>query len=156
MTHCQMNWCHCTTLKRVLGTGIFQLRLLETTRSRILVALVVQDTETVDATHKEIVASFLNALAGCLLTSQPLLELECYSTRTWNAASAHNALPGSSVMCKPDLVLSDDVTTKWGNIKVSGELTHSPYMPVMRLGKAADTHAYLMMSEQPWRRFAGM
>ena len=34
------------------------------------------------------------------------------------------------------------------------ELTHSPYMPAMRLGKAADTHAYLMMSEQPWRCFA--
>ena len=62
----------------------------------------------------------------------PCLERECYSTRTWNAASAHNvALPGSSVMRKPDLVLSDDVTTRWGNIKVSGELTHSPYMPAI-------------------------
>jgi len=79
-----------------------------------------QDTKAVNATHEEIIASFLNALAGCLLTSQPLLELECYSTHTWNAASAHNALHGSSVMHKPDIVLSDDITTRWGNIKVSG------------------------------------
>jgi hypothetical protein len=109
---------------------------------------------TESATHEEIVASFLNAFAGCLSASQPLLERECYATRTWSAASAHKALLGSNIKRKPDLVLSDDVTAKWGNIRVSGELTHSPYKPAMRLGKAADTHAYLMMSEQPWRRFS--
>ncbi|KAG1842146.1 hypothetical protein F4604DRAFT_1690068 [Suillus subluteus] len=106
------------------------------------------------ATYEEIVASFMNALAGCLSASQPLLERECYATRTWSAASAHKALPGSDIKCKPDLVLSDDITARWGNIRISSELTHSPYKPAMRLGKAADTHAYLMMSEQPWRRFA--
>ncbi|KAG2358665.1 hypothetical protein BDR07DRAFT_1489173 [Suillus spraguei] len=118
-------------------------------------APVSPDTEAAgNATHEEIFASFLNALAGCLLASQTLLERECYATRTWSAASAHTALPGSTIKRKPDLVLSDDITAKWGNIRVSGELTHSPYKPAMRLGKAADTHAYLMMSEQPWRRFS--
>ncbi|KAG1845211.1 hypothetical protein F4604DRAFT_1978525 [Suillus subluteus] len=53
-----------------------------------------------------------------------------------------------------DLVLSDNILAKWGNIRVSAELTRSRYKPVMRLGKAADTHAYLVMSEQPWRCFA--
>jgi hypothetical protein len=114
-----------------------------------------QDPEVAEsATYEEIFASFMNALAGCLSASQPLLERECYATRTWSAANAHKALPGSEIKRKPDLVLSDDVTAKWGNIRVSGELTHSPYKPAMRLGKAADTHAYLMMSEQPWRRFS--
>ncbi|KAG1793575.1 hypothetical protein EV424DRAFT_1354144 [Suillus variegatus] len=114
-----------------------------------------QDPEDAEsATYEEIFASFMNALAGCLSASQPLLESECYATRTWSAANAHKALPGSEIKRKPDLVLSGDVTAKWGNIRVSGELTHSPYKPAMRLGKAADTHAYLMMSEQPWRRFA--
>ncbi|KAG1836838.1 hypothetical protein DFJ58DRAFT_734722, partial [Suillus subalutaceus] len=103
-----------------------------------------QDPEVAEsATYEEIFASFMNALAGCLSASQPLLERECYATRTWSAANAHKALPGSEIKRKPDLVLSDDVTAKWGNIR-----------PAMRLGKAPDTHAYLMMSEQPWRRFS--
>ncbi|KAG2100475.1 uncharacterized protein F5147DRAFT_777034 [Suillus discolor] len=106
------------------------------------------------ATHKEIFAAFLNALAGCLAASQPKLVEMCFATSTWSAASAQKALPGSDIKRKPDLVLSDDILAKWGNIRVSAELTHSRYRPAMRLGKAADTHAYIMMSEQPWRCFA--
>ncbi|KAG1719485.1 hypothetical protein EDB19DRAFT_1836684 [Suillus lakei] len=75
----------------------------------------------------------------------------CFATSTWSAANAQKPLPGSDIKCKPDLVLSDDVLAKWGNIRVSAELMHSQYQPVMQLGKAADTHAYLMMSEQLWR-----
>ncbi|KAG2156557.1 uncharacterized protein EDB93DRAFT_1247266 [Suillus bovinus] len=113
-----------------------------------------QDPEAAErVTYKEIFALFMNALAHCLLASQPLLEKECYATHTWSAASAHKALPGSKIQCKPDLILSDDVPAKWGNIRVSGELTHSTYKPTTQLGKAADTHVYLMMSEQPWRCF---
>ncbi|KAG1865731.1 hypothetical protein C8R48DRAFT_772729 [Suillus tomentosus] len=106
------------------------------------------------ATHEEIFAAFLNALAGCLAASQPKLVEMRFATSTWSAASAQKALPGSDIKRKPDLVLSDDISAKWGNIRVSAELTHSRYRPAMRLGKAADTHAYIMMSEQPWRRFA--
>ncbi|KAG2087115.1 uncharacterized protein F5147DRAFT_781412 [Suillus discolor] len=89
-----------------------------------------------EATHKEIFAAFLNALAGCLAASQPKLVEMRFATSTWSAASAQKALPGSDIKRKPDLVLSDDISAKWGNIR------------------AADTHAYIMMSEQPWRRFA--
>ncbi|KAG1889112.1 uncharacterized protein F5891DRAFT_1198688 [Suillus fuscotomentosus] len=64
------------------------------------------------ATYKEIVASFMNTLAGCLSALQPLLECECYATHTWSAASAHKALPGSDIKHKPDLVLSDDITAR--------------------------------------------
>ncbi|KAG1899633.1 uncharacterized protein F5891DRAFT_1189442 [Suillus fuscotomentosus] len=107
-----------------------------------------------EATHKEIFAAFLNALVGCFAASQPKLVAMRFATSSWSAANAHKALPGSDIKCKPDIVLSDNISAKWGNIRVSAELTHSRYQPAMRLGKAADTHAYLMMSEQPWRRFA--
>ncbi|KAG1776680.1 hypothetical protein EV702DRAFT_1198050 [Suillus placidus] len=87
-----------------------------------------------ESTYKEIVAAFLNALAGCFAALQPKLVAMRFATSTWSAANAQKALAGSDIKHKPDLVLSDN--------------------PAMRLGKAADTHAYLMMSEQPWRCFA--
>ncbi|KAG2356105.1 hypothetical protein BDR07DRAFT_1492308 [Suillus spraguei] len=91
------------------------------------------DPETAgSATYEEIIASFMNTLAGCLLASQSLLKCECYATHTWSTASAHKALSSSDIKCKPDLVLSDDITARWGNIRVSGKLTHSPYKPAMR------------------------
>jgi hypothetical protein len=44
-------------------------------------AIASQNLEAAEsATHEEIIASFLNALAGCLLASEPLLEHECYAT----------------------------------------------------------------------------
>ncbi|KAG1739738.1 hypothetical protein EDB19DRAFT_1828732 [Suillus lakei] len=109
---------------------------------------------TQQATYEEIVAAFLNALAACLVKSQPELDKMRYATSTWSAASAQKPLPGSDIKRKPDLVLSDDILAKWGNIRVSAEITHSQYQPTMQLGKVMDTHAYLMMSEQPWRCFA--
>jgi hypothetical protein len=55
---------------------------------------------------------------------------------------------------KPDLVLSNDIKPEWGNIRVCTELTYSQYMPAQQIVKAADTQAYLLFSNQPWRRFA--
>ncbi|KAG1735534.1 hypothetical protein EDB19DRAFT_1910599 [Suillus lakei] len=72
----------------------------------------------------------------------------------WTAAHAHKPLPGSEIKWKPNLLLSDEITANWGNIRVSAELTYSVYQPVLLLVKVADTHAYLMLSEQPWRCFA--
>ncbi|KAG1812777.1 uncharacterized protein BJ212DRAFT_1482853 [Suillus subaureus] len=87
-------------------------------------APVSQDPEVAEsATYEEIFTSFMNALAGCLSASQPLLECECYATCTWSAANAHKALPRSEIKRKPDLVLSDDITAKWGNIRVSDPAT---------------------------------
>ncbi|KAG1800624.1 hypothetical protein EV424DRAFT_1352081 [Suillus variegatus] len=100
-----------------------------------------------EATHEEIFAAFLNALVGWLAASQLKLVAMRFATSSWSAANAHKALPGSDIRRKPDIVLSDDISAKWGNIRVSAELTHSRYRPAMRLGKAADTHAYLMMNE---------
>ncbi|KAG1819011.1 uncharacterized protein BJ212DRAFT_1479139 [Suillus subaureus] len=85
-------------------------------------APVSQDPEDAESvTYEEFFASFMNALAGCLSASQPLLESKCYATHTWSAANAHKALPGSEIKYKPDLVLSDDITAKWGNIRVSAD-----------------------------------
>ncbi|KAG1862142.1 hypothetical protein DFJ58DRAFT_725554 [Suillus subalutaceus] len=113
-----------------------------------------EDNATQETTHEENFAAFLNAFASCLSRSQSELVAMRFATGTWSAANAQKALPGSAIKRKPDIVLSDDISAKWGNIRVSAELTHSRYQPAMRLGKAADTHAYIMMSEQPWRRFA--
>ncbi|KAG1897353.1 uncharacterized protein F5891DRAFT_1192062 [Suillus fuscotomentosus] len=110
--------------------------------------------ETAKATHEEIFSSFFNALAICLAKAEPKLLANPTATHTWTAAHAHKALPGSEVNRKPDLLLSDEITANWGNIRVSAELTHSSYQPALRLVKAADSHAYLMLSEQTWRRFA--
>ncbi|KAG1765185.1 hypothetical protein EV702DRAFT_1051093 [Suillus placidus] len=98
-----------------------------------------QDGGAKKATHEEIVSSFFNALAICLAKAQPKsLATSVTATCTWTAAHAHKPLPG----------------TDWGNIRVSAELTCSAYQPTMQLVKAADAHAYLMLSQQPWRRFA--
>lgn len=113
-----------------------------------------EDNATQETTHEENFAAFLNAFASCLSRSRSELVAMRFATGTWSAANAQKALPGSAIKRKPDIVLSDDISAKWGNIRVSAELTHSRYRPAMRLGKAADTHAYIMMSEQPWRRFA--
>lgn len=113
-----------------------------------------EDNATQETTHEENFAAFLNAFASCLSRSRSELVAMRFATGTWSAANAQKALPGSAIKRKPDIVLSDDISAKWGNIRVSAELTHSRYQPAMRLGKAADTHAYIMMSEQPWRRFA--
>ncbi|KAG1890634.1 uncharacterized protein F5891DRAFT_1197911 [Suillus fuscotomentosus] len=84
-----------------------------------------------EATHKEIFAAFLNALVGCLAASQPKLVAMCFATSSWSAANAHKSLPSSDIKRKPDIVLSDDISAKWGNIRVPAELTHSRYRPAM-------------------------
>ncbi|KAG1888894.1 uncharacterized protein F5891DRAFT_1199124 [Suillus fuscotomentosus] len=87
------------------------------------------------------------------LKAEPKLLANPTATRTWTVAHTYKALPGSEVKRKLDLLLSDEIMANWGNIRVSAELTHSSYQPVLRLVKAADGHAYLMLSEQPWRCF---
>ncbi|KAG2106248.1 uncharacterized protein F5147DRAFT_653992 [Suillus discolor] len=129
-----------------------------TTHSQPSESLDLEDNaeigEAAKPTHEEIFSSFFNTLAICLVKAEPKLLANPTATRTWTAAHAHKPLPGSEVKWKPDLLLSDEITANWGNIRVSAELTHSSYQPALRLVKAADTHAYLMLSEQPWRRFA--
>ncbi|KAG1749456.1 hypothetical protein EDB19DRAFT_2022570 [Suillus lakei] len=114
-----------------------------------------QTSSTKKATHKEIFSSFFNALAVCLekAAADPK-RLSTSMTHMWTAAHVHKPLPGSEIKQKPDILLSDKITANWGNIRVLAELTHSVYQPVLPLVKVADTHTYLMLSEQPWRHFA--
>ncbi|KAG1883998.1 hypothetical protein F4604DRAFT_1677165 [Suillus subluteus] len=75
------------------------------------------DTQAQGATNEEIVAAFLNALTGCLVVSQPKLVAMRFATSSWSVANAQKALPGSDIKHKPDLILSDDISAKWGNIR---------------------------------------
>ncbi|KAG1849011.1 hypothetical protein F4604DRAFT_1935091 [Suillus subluteus] len=94
-------------------------------------------------THEEIFSSFLNALGTTLAESeQKLITLS--ATHTWSASNSTVAVSGSDIKRKPDLVLSDDIKPKWGNIR---------YKPAQQIVKAADTQAYLILSNQPWRHF---
>ncbi|KAG1895809.1 kinase-like domain-containing protein [Suillus fuscotomentosus] len=77
-----------------------------------------------------------------------------FPPRTWSASNSTVAVSSSDIKCKPDLVLSDEIKPKWGNIRICAELTYSQYKPAQRIVKAADTQAYLLLSNQPWRRFA--
>ncbi|KAG1897425.1 uncharacterized protein F5891DRAFT_1191870 [Suillus fuscotomentosus] len=95
-------------------------------------------------THEEIFSSFLNALDTVMAESEDKL-ITLSATRTWSASNSTVAVSGSDIKRKPDLVLSDDIKPKWGNIC---------YKPAQRIVKAADTQAYLLLSNQPWRRFA--
>ncbi|KAG1834478.1 hypothetical protein EV424DRAFT_1532202 [Suillus variegatus] len=104
------------------------------------------------STHKEIFTTFINAFATSMAESQPKL-LTPSATRIWSAAHSTTLMEGTEIRCKPDLVLSDDIKPKWGNIRVCAELTVSSYKPAQWLVRAADTQAYLLLSNQPWRRF---
>ncbi|KAG2131044.1 hypothetical protein DEU56DRAFT_914576 [Suillus clintonianus] len=74
---------------------------------------------------------------------------------TWIWSTAHSMTPvqGAKIKHKPDLVLCDDIKPKWGNIRACAELTVSQYKPRKWCVRAADTQAYLLLSNQPWRHF---
>ena len=79
--------------------------------------------------------------------------------RIWMADWSSRCLPGSTgYNRKPDLILvSNSVTSRdevtWLSPKVIGEYSKEPYQPASRMGKTMDTKAYLVMVDQPWRRF---
>ncbi|KAG1769235.1 hypothetical protein EDD22DRAFT_949109 [Suillus occidentalis] len=104
-------------------------------------------------THEKIFSSFFNALGTAMAElEQKLITLS--ATHTWSVSNSTVAVPGSDIKCKPDLVLSNDIKLKWGNIYVCTKLTYSQYKPAQRIMKAVDTQAYLLRSNQPWRHFA--
>ncbi|KAG2073315.1 hypothetical protein BDR04DRAFT_1116448 [Suillus decipiens] len=103
-------------------------------------------------THKEIFLSFLNTLSTTMAESKKKLIM-LSATCTWSTSNSTVAVSSSDIKRKPDLVLSNDVKPKWGNIHICAELTYSQYKPAQRIVKAADTQAYLLLSNQPWRHF---
>ncbi|KAG2151770.1 hypothetical protein BD769DRAFT_1658208 [Suillus cothurnatus] len=62
-------------------------------------------------------------------------------------------IQGTEIKCKPDLVLFDNIKSKWGNIRACAELTVSQYKHRKQPTRAADTQAYLLLSNQLWRCF---
>ncbi|KAG1797797.1 uncharacterized protein HD556DRAFT_1440758 [Suillus plorans] len=91
-------------------------------------------------THEEIFLSFLNALCTAMAEAEDKL-ITLPATCTWSASNSTVAVSGSDIKPKPDLVLSDDIKP-------------SQYKPAQWIAKAADTQAYLLLSNQPWRHFA--
>ncbi|KAG1832610.1 hypothetical protein DFJ58DRAFT_736302 [Suillus subalutaceus] len=69
--------------------------------------------------------AFLNAFASCFSRSWSELVAMRFATGTWSAANAQKALPGSAIKRKPDIVLSDDISAKWGNIRISTAIVPS-------------------------------
>ncbi|KAG1901626.1 uncharacterized protein F5891DRAFT_1187500 [Suillus fuscotomentosus] len=103
-------------------------------------------------THEEIFSSFFNVLSTAMAESESKL-ITLSATCTWSASNSTVAVSGSDIKRKPDLVLSNEIKPKWGNIRVCAELTYSQYKPAQRIVKAADTQAYLLLRNQPWRHF---
>ena len=70
-------------------------------------------------------------------------------------------MPGSiGYTRKPDLapidkgtISHDEITCQWLSPKVIAEYTKETFQPASRLGKTMDTKAYLVLVDQPWRRF---
>ncbi|KAG1777600.1 hypothetical protein EV702DRAFT_1197217 [Suillus placidus] len=104
------------------------------------------------STHEEIFMLFLNALGTAMAELEEKLIMPS-ATRTWSASNSMVAVSGSDIKRKPDLVLSDDIKPKWGNICICTELTYSQYKPAQQIVKATDTQAFLLLSNQPWRCF---
>ncbi|KAG2066587.1 hypothetical protein BDR04DRAFT_1121111 [Suillus decipiens] len=94
-------------------------------------------------THEEIFSSFLHTLSTAMAESKKKLII-LSATCTWSVSNSMVAVSSSNIKCKPDLVLSNNVKPKWGNI-----------CPAHWIVKAADIdiQAYLLLSNQPWRCF---
>ncbi|KAG1883167.1 hypothetical protein F4604DRAFT_1921074 [Suillus subluteus] len=68
------------------------------------------------STHKEIFATFFNAVATSMAELQ-LKLLTPSATQIWSVAHSTVPMEGTEIKCKLDLVLSDDIKPKWGNIR---------------------------------------
>ena len=95
-----------------------------------------------------------------LHTSAAKSELSKTSThQCWMADWSDRIIP--SAYCyerKPDLVLLENELLprdkiSWKSPKVLAELTRESFIPTARIARTLDTRVYLVMIEQPWRRF---
>lgn len=108
-------------------------------------------------------AAFLNAIADAT-SDLPLGQLvESSAGRVWFGCFSSKPMPSEPGQVqwnrKPDLVLladrqsSNDAVT-WRNPKALGELTISDLQHNTTLTKSLMTKAYILLSSQPWRRYA--
>ena len=107
---------------------------------------------------------FLNTVSTVvkqkLHTSAAKSELSKTSThRCWMADWSDRIMPSAyHYERKPDLVLLENELLprdeiSWKSPKVLAELTRESFTPTARIARTLDTKAYLVMIEQPWRRF---
>ena len=108
---------------------------------------------------------FLNTISMAvkhkLHTSETKVELSRIFTahRCWMADWLDRIMP--STYCydrKPDLILLENELVprdeiSWKSPKVLAELMRESFTPTARIARTLDTKAYLIMIEQPWRRF---
>ena len=79
--------------------------------------------------------------------------------RCWMADWSDRIMPSAyRYDHKPDLVLLENEVLprdeiSWKSPKVLAELTRESFTPTARIARTLDTKAYLIMIEQPWRRF---
>ena len=107
------------------------------------------------------IALFLNTVATAVANSVKVdnTPLSSRKQRFWMADWSSQCMTGSTgYKQKPDLVLVSSVITSRGEVtwlspKVVGEYSREPFQPASRIRKTMDTKAYLVMVEQPWRRF---
>ncbi|KAG2740428.1 hypothetical protein P692DRAFT_20753305 [Suillus brevipes Sb2] len=77
--------------------------------------------------------------------------------RIWSSKFATVVVPDDTNVQKPDIVLVDcglgDFSLRWCNIITCVELTDSELNTQIPLYRGSATKGYLLMREQPWRRF---
>ncbi|KAH7918127.1 hypothetical protein BV22DRAFT_1134835 [Leucogyrophana mollusca] len=117
-------------------------------------------------TPESILAAFLNAVVEALIVALGKLDKDFKPPlryRVWSPDFSTRLINSGEFKRKPNLILLDQEvrrTTKddgkkvmWMDTKAVGELTVEAWTPSTRIGKTVDTKAYLMMREQPWKRF---
>lgn len=108
-------------------------------------------------------AAFLNAIAEAMSALPGEPPVKSSRERMWFGCFSSNRLPSEPGQVqwnrKPDLVLladrrgSTDMVT-WRNPKALGELTISDLQHNTTLTRSLKTKAYILLSSQPWRRYA--
>ncbi|KAG2092117.1 uncharacterized protein F5147DRAFT_657741 [Suillus discolor] len=77
--------------------------------------------------------------------------------RIWSSQFSNSAVPDDTNAQKPDIILVDynlrSLPLRWCNIITCFELTESSLSSTSKLYWGSATKGYLIMREQPWRRF---
>lgn len=131
----------------------------DSTQAAYLQSLISDDPKSL--TSEQQVALFFNSLTEAFLVKRAK-DGKVFPEgphRQWLGSWSKTPLPGSTgYKRKPDLILIDgNILTEdeitWLSPKAIAEYTKETYKPASRIGKTLDTKAYLVLVEQPWRRF---
>ena len=112
--------------------------------------------------QEKVFAHFLNTVSMAVkqkLHTSSELSKTFTAHRCWMADWSDRIMPSTyRYDCKPDLVLLENELLphdeiSWKSPKVLAKLTRESFTPTARIARTLDTKAYLVMIEQPWRRF---